>query len=175
MIQQWLKIFMLANHHNFELRASKYLAPKVLIFINWMDSVSEGREGDILALYGLCMLFEKHAVVHLHNGVIWSTLAELSAEHTKDIEKCDVHLCYLGRGLFVELVKRDVPLQILDDAKDHVKSLVVCELTIKEATTVDMIIHTGLGVALDSNVADHCQPTVKELVQVLGVRMTPPV
>ena len=67
---------MLVNRHNFELRASKYLALKVLTFDNWMDRVSEGRKGDILALYGLCMLFEKHAVVHLHNGVIWLTLAE---------------------------------------------------------------------------------------------------
>ena len=95
---------MLANHCNFELRASKILALKVLTFDNWTDSVSEGRKRDILALCGLCMLFEKHAVVHLHNGVAWLTLVELSAEHTQDTEKCDVHLCYLGRGLFVELV-----------------------------------------------------------------------
>ena len=126
-----------------------------------MDSVSEGRKGDILALYGLCMLFEKHVVVHLHNGVMWSTLAELSMEHIQDIEKCDMHLCYLGRGLFVELVKRDVPLQILDDTKDNVKSVVVGELAVKEVTTIDKKIPTGsLGVALDSNAAGHSKSMV---------------
>ena len=71
-----------------------------------------------------------------------------------------MHLCYLGRGLFIELVKRDVLVQILDDTKDSVKSLLVGELTVEEATTVDMIIHTSLGVVSDSNVVDYSQPTV---------------
>ena len=57
-IRQWLKIFMLANRCNFELRASKYLASKVLSLDNWMDSISDGRKGDILALYWLCTLSE---------------------------------------------------------------------------------------------------------------------
>ena len=64
-IHRWLKIFILANQKNFELRASKYLASKVLNYENWMDSISEGQKGDKLALYGLCMLFSVHAIVHL--------------------------------------------------------------------------------------------------------------
>ena len=96
---------MLANHQNLELQATKYLASKLLMFDNWSDSISDGRRGHILALYGLCMLFSKHAVVHLHNGIIWSTLDPLSANHLNDLDKCDVHLCYLGRGLFMELVE----------------------------------------------------------------------
>ena len=150
---------MLAKCCNFELRASKYLASKVLTLDNWMDSVSERKKRDILALYGLCMLFEKHAIVHLHNSVIWSTLAQLSMEHIQDIEKCNVHLCYLSRGLSVELVKRDVPLQILD-TKDDVKSIVVGKLSVEEVRTIDNIIHTSLGVALDPNAAGHFQSMV---------------
>ena len=96
---------MLANCWNFELRAAKYLASKVLTFDNWSDSISDGRKGDILTLCGLCMLFSKHTVVHLHNGIIWLTLDSLSANHLNDLDKCDVHLCYLGRGLLMELVK----------------------------------------------------------------------
>ena len=41
-IRHWLKIFMLANKKNFEQRASKYLASKILSYENWLDSISEG-------------------------------------------------------------------------------------------------------------------------------------
>ena len=69
-----------------------------------------------------------------------------------------MHLCYLGRGLFVELVKRYVPLQILD-TKDDVKSIVVGKLSVEEVRTVDNIIHTGLGVSLDPDATCHIQVT----------------
>ena len=141
---------MLANCQNLKIRASKYLAFKVLTCNNWSDSISEGRKGDILALYGLCMLFRRHAVVHLHNGVIWTALDKLSMDHQDDLEKCNVHQCYLSRGLFVKLVKHDSPLKILEDNKENVLSLIVGELSVDETSTVDQIIHTGLGVALDT-------------------------
>ena len=73
-IRCWLKIFMLANKKNFEQRASKYLASKVLSYENWLDSISEGRNGNIPSLFGLCMLFSIHALVHLKGRFIWMTL-----------------------------------------------------------------------------------------------------
>ena len=51
------------------------------------------------------MLFSRHAVVHLHNNLIWSTLASIGNNHLSDLQKCDIHLCYLGRGLFMEVVE----------------------------------------------------------------------
>ena len=96
---------MLANNQNFERRAAKYLASKVLSYDNWCDSITQGRKGDVLALYRLCMLFSRHAVVHLHNNLIWSTLASIGNNHLSDLQKCDIHLCYLGRGLFMEVVE----------------------------------------------------------------------
>ena len=104
-IRHWLKIFMLSNKKYFEQKASKYLASKVLSYDNWLDSISEGRKGDILALFGLCMLFSVHAVVHLKGGFIWTTLSKLSDNHAEDFKKCSVHLCYLGRGIFIELIE----------------------------------------------------------------------
>ena len=109
----------------------KYLASKVLTYDNWYDSITQGRKGDVLALYRLCMLFSCHAVVHLHNNLIWSTLASFGTNHLSNLQKCDIHLCYLGRGLFMELVERDIPLQILADKPD-IQSIVIGELTIEE-------------------------------------------
>ena len=96
---------MLANNRNFERCAAKYLASKVLSYDNLCDSITQGRKGDVLALYGLCMLFSCHAVVYLHNNLIWSTLASIGTNHLSDLQKCDIHLCYLGRGLFMEVVE----------------------------------------------------------------------
>ena len=121
---------MMANRRNFERHASKYLASKVLTCENWSDSINDGRKGDVLALYRLCMLFSQHTVGHLHNNLIWSTLASIDTNHLDDLHKCDIHLCYLGRGLFMELIERDVPLQILDD-KPNTQSIVIDELLSK--------------------------------------------
>ena len=141
--------FMLASRCNFEIRAAKYLASKVLSYENWSHSISDRRKGDILALYGLCLLFTKHALLHLHNGLVWTTMESLSENHQSDLEKCDLHLCYLGRGIFVELVKCEVPLQVVDDNKPNVHSLIIGELTMEENLTYDKLSHLGLGVATD--------------------------
>ena len=79
---------MLANDRNFERRAAKYLASKVLTYDNWCDSITQGRKGDVLALYRLCMLFSRHAVVHLHN----STFSE------KGDQECPGHDFLMSRS-----------------------------------------------------------------------------
>ena len=147
-ICRWLKICMLANRRNLELHLSKYLASKGLSYKNWLDSISEGRKGDILALYSLCMLFSVHAVIHLKNGLDWTTLSQLSDNHAKDLDKCELHLCYQGRGIFTELVKRQTPLQMLEDTKDGVKSLVIGEITQDEYQSLDKATSMGLGIGL---------------------------
>ena len=64
-MRQWLKLFTISNQQNLEVRARHYLASKGLAFDNWMTSITNGMKGDILVLYTLCMLFDKHAIVHL--------------------------------------------------------------------------------------------------------------
>ena len=92
-------------------------------------------KGDILVLYTLCMLFDKHAIVHLRHGQVWSTLEDLSIDHYTDLQKCDLHLCYVGRGLFVELMEQKTPLVILKNT-DAVQSLIIGELSITEEHTI---------------------------------------
>ena len=167
-ICQWLNNFMLANQRNFELHASKYLASKVLSYENWLDSKSKGCKGDILALYGLCMLLSVHAIIHLKNGLVWTTLSELSDNHAKDLDKCELHLCYLGRGIFIELVKRQTPLQVLEDKKDVVKSLVIGEITQDEYQSFDKAISMGLGIGLKTGdcKSEHTKSTVSKKSEV---------
>ena len=101
-------------------------------------------KGDILVLYTLCMLFDKHVVVHLRRGLVWSTLVDISQDHYEDLQKCDLHLCYVGP---VELVEREIPLKVEKDT-DTVQSLVIDELTTTEEQMMQLIESAGLGVAI---------------------------
>ena len=92
-------------------------------------------KGDILVLYTLCMLFDKHAILHLRHGMVWSTLADLSQDHHADIQKCQLHLCYVSQGLFVELIEHKTPLEILKDT-EAVQSLIIGELSTTEEQTI---------------------------------------
>ena len=82
--------------------------------------------------------------------MVWSTLATLGKTHYEDLNKCDLHLCYLGCRLFMELVPREKPLQVLKDTTT-VQFLVVGELTFEEDQTYSNMLHTGLGMALATN------------------------
>ena len=134
-IRLWLKLFTILNQQNLEVRVSRYLASKELAFDNWMTSIANGMKGDILVLYTLCMLFDKHAIVHLRHGMVWSTLVDLSQDHYADIQKCELHLCYVGRGLFIELMERKTPLEIVKDTA-AVQSLIIGELSTTEEQTI---------------------------------------
>ena len=51
----------------------------------WLDTIKEGRKGDILSPYGLSLLLDIHTVVHLHNGGIWTTLKTVPNDHDEVI------------------------------------------------------------------------------------------
>ena len=61
---------------------------------------------DVLALYGLCQLTDSHCVVHLWHNKIWSTLSDTPDDHKDLMDRCEIHLCYMGNGVFVQLVPR---------------------------------------------------------------------
>ena len=153
-MRQWLKLFSISNQQNLEVRARRYLAPKGLAFDNWMTSITDGMKGDILVLYTLCMLFDKHAIVHLRHGLVWSTLEDLSQDHYADLKKCELHLCYVSRGLFVELMERKTPLEIVKDT-EAVQSLIIGELSTTEEQTIRLIETAGLGVAISKEHDTH--------------------
>ena len=153
-MRQWLKLFSISNQQNLEVRARRYLASKGLAFDNWMTSITDGMKGDILVLYTLCILFDKHAIVHLRHGLVWSTLEDLSQDHYADLKKCKLHLCYVGRGLFVELMERETPLEIVKDT-ETVQSLIIGELSTIEEQTIRLIETAGLGVAISKEHDTH--------------------
>ena len=90
---------------------------------------------------------ETHCLVHLANGHIWATLAMLSGVHSTDQQKCDLHLAYIGRHLFIELTEHAVPL-IIVETTESMTSLVIGELSATEEHTIEDVMKTSLGVGL---------------------------
>ena len=69
-------------------------------------------------------------------------------EHADLISKCLIHVAYLGRGLFVELVKHEKPLGVIKSVNGAC-SYVVRELMIIEQNTFDKTLRTGLGAGIN--------------------------
>ena len=92
----WLHLFVRLHKRYFTSLASNYFKRKGLTLENWLDSVHDGRKGDVLSLLSLCMLIEKHGLVHLHNGQIWTSLIDSTGSHDAILSKVDIHLVYLG-------------------------------------------------------------------------------
>ena len=143
-LRKWLKTFVISNRAHFEESASEYLQSQGMSLDIWMDAISDGCKGDTLMLYGLSMILDIHTVVHLCNGKIWTTMESPPDDHSDLISKCLIHVAYVGRGLFVELVKREKPLEVIK-SKDGLLSYVVGELTVTEQSSFDKILRTGLG------------------------------
>ena len=109
----WLHLFVRLHKRYFTALASNYFKRKGLTLETWLDSIQDGRKGDILALLSLCMLVEKHVLVHLHNNQICTSLQDSDAVHDIMMSKVDIHLVYLGWGNFALLQKRESALQIV--------------------------------------------------------------
>ena len=83
---------------------------KKLTIEDWTQSVKLNRRGDILSLFTLCALTSRHAIVHLRNGNLWTTVdTPESYDHDKLLSVCDIHLAYTGNGQFVELKRKAEP------------------------------------------------------------------
>ena len=89
-----------------------------------------------------------HAVVHLKNNELWTTLKNQSGSHDEILNMCNFHLIYLGRGLFIELTKHKRLLEIIETTED-VKVIAIGGLTFDESESLDKVIFRGLGIGVD--------------------------
>ena len=143
---------MLMHRKYFQRKAKNYLALKGLSIEIWSESVTDGQKADILALFGLNHLLEMHTIVHLRNGKTWTTLAKQGKTQHEDLNHCDMHLAYVGRGLFMELVPRDILLQIVVDTAT-IQSILIGEiktLTQDKVKAFEQVQKLGLGIRVGS-------------------------
>ena len=149
-MRTWLHLFVRLHKKYFNNMAKTYLTRKGLSLDTWLDSVQDGRKGDVLTLLGLCMLIEKHALVHLHDGAIWTSLRDSQNSHDEALDRSDIHLIYLGRGNFAKMSAWDAPLLIVENTPTS-QSIVIgtlFPLTPSESKALNTMMKTGLGTAI---------------------------
>ena len=71
-----------------------------------MTSVKNHRRGDIVCVYLLSLVTGNHTAIHLKNNKIWCTLKAVPLLHRELVERCPIHLVYMGFGIFLQLKKR---------------------------------------------------------------------
>ena len=105
-------MFVRMHEKGLEQCGKDYFKTKGLTFLCWVESILDDRKGDVMCLYSLCMLMEAHAWVHLKNGHIWTTLENDKLDHETAMERCSIHLAYLGHGLYVSLYPCKLELKL---------------------------------------------------------------
>ena len=106
LMRKLLCFFSKKYRSSIEPRVNEYLQSKKLTFDNWMSSVKNHRRGDIVCVYLLSMVTGNHTAIHLKNNKIWCTLKAVPLLHCELVERCPIHLVYMGFGIFLQLKKR---------------------------------------------------------------------
>ena len=113
---------------------------------NWIHGIKKGDAGNILDLYMLSKVTGVHCYVHLKEKNYWSTLKDTPITHDEFMQRCNLHLAYLGNNTYIELVLRtasvsynifgiDQPLDLTESAP-----VVIGTLSCAETSTLDMLL-----------------------------------
>ena len=152
-MKRWLILFVRTHWNHFETAGKDYLDFKGLTLKAWKQGIKSGMRADCLALHGLCLVCDVHCFVHLKNGEYWSSLQDDPQDHDIYLERCNIHLAYIGRGIFVELEMRlettefeifrvETPVRV---ETVETKTVVTGELDSNESETLKCLLQTGLN------------------------------
>ena len=100
-MRQWVRCFVLTHRKFVNKAASKYLSEHSLKLQEWAKDVNKGSKVDILALFLLCIATDTHCFVHTRSGY-WTTLADNPQSHTEYSQRCNLHLSYVSKGVYVQ-------------------------------------------------------------------------
>ena len=148
----WLWVHVLTHKHQIAKFAKDYLDSKGLNINTWLTGPKTGKRADVLALFLLCRITKSHCFVHLEGGHYWTSLEVNPEDHEMLLQKCNLHLAYLGCSNYAQLLLRSVtyeyeifgissPLNI--DVGD-MKPQIISSLTADEESTLSQLMSTGL-------------------------------
>ena len=175
LMRKWLHFFITEAYRKYFVSSGySYLKSKGMDINLWAESIIDGRKVDFFTLFAINILLETHMAVHLKNGEIWSMLERQPMDHSELLNKCNFHMAYVGRGLFIELTKRKHPIVIVDST-DDIKAIDVCCFTYDELETVDSIIFKGLRFGKDPDKSPNSTdvPFIKDLPEPM-IKSEPP-
>ena len=130
-----------------EIISKEYLDSTGSKIKTWLQGVKEGRKGNLLTLFMLSQITGVHCCVHLKEKKYWTTLKEVPTTHVEFMQRCNVHLAYLGNDIFIELALRTATVSYkvfgIDQPLDLVETApaVIGTLTSAESSTLDMLLN----------------------------------
>ena len=92
-------------------------------------------------------------MVHHNENRYWSTLKDEPDTHDEFLIRCDLHLTYVGKGIYAQLIPRTEPLEYAifgtiqsEELSDiEMKPLIVGSLTADEDTTLNYLLNTAIS------------------------------
>ena len=103
-----LRVHVLTHKHQIAKFAKDYLDSKGLDISTWLTGPKTGKRVDLLALFLLCKIMKSHCFVHLKDSQYWTSLEETPVDHDTLLQKCNLHLAYLGCGSYAQLLLRTI-------------------------------------------------------------------
>ena len=101
-VHELMGMFLCVSAQNQNDRKSqRLLGDQKLTLDGWLSAIKYGRWGDIMTVYVLSLMKGLQTCIHLRNGKVWSTLHATPILHNELIERCEMHLAYLGFGILL--------------------------------------------------------------------------
>ena len=144
-MRNWMRLYLMTNKKQLECLAQNYLDSTNMKLISWMKGIKEGRKGNLLTLYILSLVTGTHCCIHLKQQKCWTTLKEKPSTHAEFMQRCNIHLSYMGRNNFIQLILRTTKVSYkffgIDNPIELMQSVTTDSgtLTSEEMSTLDMI------------------------------------
>ena len=168
--------YSVTNREQLQIISKEYLNSTGSKVTTWLQEVKEGRKGNILTLFMLSLITRVHCYVHLKEKNYWTTLKDVPTTHAEFMQRCNVHLTYLGNDIFIELALRTTTVSYkvfgIDQPLDLVETgpAVIRTLTSAESSTLDMLLKLE-KTSSDNSDNDETQDT-QEIAHILCDNMT---
>ena len=121
-MKRWLQVHVLPHKQRIATFARDYLNSKGLDIMNWLNRPKTGKRADILALFLLCKITNSHCFVHTKEQGYWSSLDMTPCDHDELLQKCNLHLAYLGSRNYAQLILMNTGLETAKPLSSQVVS-----------------------------------------------------
>ena len=144
-MRNWIRLYTITNKKKLKQVARNFLKLTNTNLTAWLKGIRNGTKGNLLTLYLLSLLTGTHCCIHLKQNKIWSTLKEKPLTHVELMQRCNVHLAYMGHNNYVQLSLRTTTTQYkffgIDDPVLLTESKAVTEVNLSEdeQLTIDML------------------------------------
>ena len=102
-MRNWTRLYSMTNKKQLERIARNFLDSTDTKLTSWMKGIRESTKGNLLTLYILSLVTGTHCFIHLKEQKCWTTLKGKLITHAEFMQRCNIHLAYMGQNNFIQL------------------------------------------------------------------------